>query len=230
MNYQNTFKRFEIKYILTFDQKAAVLASMEGRMKLDRYGRTSIRNIYFDTDNFRLVRRSVERPIYKEKLRVRSYGPATPDSAVFVELKKKYDSVVYKRRLSLPEKDAMSAFAEGRALPVRSQIGDEIEYLREYYGELKPQVFISYEREAYHSLDGSDLRVTFDDNIIYRTTDLSLCSPPSGNRILAPDTVLMELKTAGALPLWLTRVLTKNKIFKTSYSKYGTAYEHICHL
>ncbi len=227
MKYQNTFKRYEIKYILTTSQKETVLAAMNSYMRLDKYGRTTIRNIYFDTNNWRLIRRSVEKPVYKEKLRVRSYGLATPDSNVFVELKKKYKSVVYKRRLVLPECAVMDAFTGSSPLPVQSQIGDEIQYFREYYGELKPRVFLSYEREAYYSLDSSDFRITFDDNILYRTSDLSLCVPPGGKAMLREELVLMEVKTSSAIPLWLTHTLTENRIFKTSFSKYGTAYADI---
>ncbi len=224
MKYQNTFKRYEIKYILSSEQKQALLTAMMPYMMLDDYGRTTIRNIYFDTDDFRLIRRSIEKPVYKEKLRVRSYGLAAPDAGVFVELKKKYRSVVYKRRLVLCECEVMDAFASGRPLPVRSQIGDEIEYFREYYGGPKPKVFLSYDREAYYSLDGSDFRITFDENIMYRTDALSLCVPPGGKSLLGEGLVLMEIKTSGAIPLWLTHSLTENRIFKTSFSKYGTAY------
>ncbi len=224
MKYQNTFRRYEIKYILTLAQREAVLLAMKPYMELDKYGKTTIRNIYFDTDNFRLIRRSIEKPVYKEKLRLRSYSEATPESKIFVELKKKYKSVVYKRRLVLPERDAMDAFTDGTPLPVSSQISDEIEYFREYYGDLMPKVFLSYDREAYYSHDGSELRVTFDDNILYRTDGLSLCLPPSGASILREGLVLMEIKTSGAIPLWLTHTLTENRIFKTSFSKYGTAY------
>ncbi len=224
MKYQNTFRRYEMKYVLSLAQKEAVLAAMQPYMKLDKYGRTTIRNIYFDTDNFRLIRRSIEKPVYKEKLRLRSYLLATHESHVFVELKKKYKSVVYKRRLVLPEGAVMEAFMSSSPLPVQSQIGDEIEYFRAYYGGLTPKVFLSYDREAYYSLDGSDFRITFDDNIMYRTSDLSLCVPPGGKSILGEGLVLMEVKTSGAIPLWLAHTLTENKIFKTSFSKYGTAY------
>ncbi len=227
MNYQNTFKRYEIKYILTSSQKEAVLNTMAPHMRLDKYGRATIRNIYFDTDSFRLIRRSIEKPVYKEKLRIRAYRPTTPEDNVFVELKKKYKSVVYKRRLVLPESAVMEAFDMGKPLPVKSQIGDEMEYFREYYESLKPKVYLSYEREAFYCLDGSDFRITFDDNILYRTDNLSLCSEPGGVSILDDDKVLMEVKTSGALPLWLTKTLTENKIFKTSFSKYGTAYNNM---
>ncbi len=224
MNYQDTFKRYEIKYILSVNQKESVLRAMAPYMQLDEYGRKTIQNIYFDTDNFRLIRRSIEKPIYKEKLRIRSYGVATPTGNVFVELKKKYKSVVYKRRLVLPEKDVTAAFKDETPLPKESQIGDEIQYFREYYEGLKPKVFLSYEREAFYSIDGADLRITFDDNILYRTDDLSLCSPAYGADILEIGKVLMEIKTSGAIPLWMSAVLTKNRIFRTSFSKYGTAY------
>ncbi len=227
MKYQNTFKRYEIKYLITDSQKEAIVSAISPYMSLDKYGRTAIRNIYFDTDNFRLIRRSIEKPVYKEKLRLRSYSLASAESNIFVELKKKYKSVVYKRRLVLPEKEVMGAFLENRPLPVNSQIGDEIEYFREYYSGLMPKVFLSYEREAYYSHDGSDFRITFDENILYRTEDLSLCLPPSGTEILEGGYSLMEVKTSGALPLWLTGVLTENRIFKTSFSKYGRAYEDI---
>ncbi len=227
MKFQSTFKRYELKYLLTGAQKEAVLAAVKPYMLLDNYGRTTIRNIYFDTDNFRLIRRSIEKPVYKEKLRLRSYSLCLPESNIFVELKKKYESVVYKRRLTLPENEVMAAFKDGTPLPVKSQIGDEIEYFREYYGKLMPKVFLTYEREAFYSLDGSDFRITFDDNILYRTDDITLCSPPGGKAILRDELVLMEVKTSGALPLWLTGVLTKNSVFKTSFSKYGTAYADI---
>ncbi len=227
MKYQNTFKRYELKYLLTSAQKEAVLTAISAHMKLDRYGRTTIRNIYFDTDNFRLIRRSLEKPVYKEKLRLRSYSLAAPDTEIFIELKKKYKSVVYKRRLSLPEGQAMSAFLNETPLPIHSQIGDEIEYFRKFYGVLEPKVFLSYEREAFYALDGSDLRITFDDDILYRTTELSLCSEVGGKRVLREGSVLMEIKTSGAIPLWLTNILSANNIHKTSFSKYGTAFADI---
>lgn len=224
MKNEMVFKRYEIKYKITLKQKQIILNTIRPYMQIDEYGRTTIRNIYYDTDNFRLIRRSLEKPMYKEKLRVRSYELASPDKNVFVELKKKYDSVVYKRRIKLPEQKVTTAFEKGEKLPISSQIGNEIEYVRRYYENLKPKVFLSYEREAFFALDKSDLRITFDENILYRDYDLSLCKPVYGTSILEEGYTLMEIKTSGGIPLWLTSVLTKNKIFKTSFSKYGFAY------
>lgn len=226
---QMTFQRYELKYLLTPDQKQAVLQAMEGHMALDQYGRGTIRNIYYDTDTFRLIRRSLERPCYKEKLRVRSYRQVTPEEPVFVELKKKYKSVVYKRRLALPEGLVSQSLAQNAPLPDSSQIGREIDYFRSYYRPLIPTVFLSYQREAYYPLDGGDFRVTFDDHILYRRDRLFLCSEVSGTPILPPGQTLMEIKTSGGIPLWMTHVLTRAHIFKTSYSKYGTAYQHMTH-
>ena len=89
MAYQTTFERYEIKYLLTPQQKELLLRAMQGRMQLDQFGRSTIRNIYYDTDTFRLIRRSLEKPTYKEKLRIRSYRQVRPGDPVFVELKKK---------------------------------------------------------------------------------------------------------------------------------------------
>lgn len=228
MAYQMTFKRYELKYIMNRQQKENILRSIEEHMKLDQYGRTTIRNIYFDTDTYRLIRRSLEKPAYKEKLRVRSYCPASGDSPVFVELKKKYKHVVYKRRLVCPEKKVMECFGSGKPLPDQSQIGREIRYFWEYYKTLHPTVFLSYEREAFYSLEGDDFRVTFDENILYRENDLSLGSAVYGTSVLEDGLTLMEIKTSGGIPLWMSEALTRNHLYKTSFSKYGAAYQQMC--
>lgn len=224
MAFQTVFRRYESKYMLTVEQKQKILQAMRPYMQLDQYGRTTIRNLYFDTDDFRLVRRSNERPVYKEKLRIRSYAQATAQSTVFVELKKKYESVVYKRRLSLPEQAAMS-WTQGK-IPCEenTQIAAEIDYFLTYYQTLRPRVFLSYEREAFYSLGGDDFRVTFDDAILCRQDDLSLCSEVYGEPLLPAGTVLMEIKCSGGIPLWMIRVLSEERIYKTTFSKYGTAY------
>lgn len=225
MDFQSVFQRYELKYLLTTAQKETILRAMEPHMALDQYGRTVIRNIYFDTDTYRLIRKSIERPVYKEKLRIRSYGEVTEQSIVFVELKKKLDSVVYKRRLSLPEAAAMD-WVQGGAFPgEKTQIAREIEYFLAYYQTVRPAAFLSYEREAYYAPGGGDFRVTFDDKVLCRQEELSLCSGVWGTPILADGLVLMEIKCAGGIPLWMTRVLTEERICKTSFSKYGTAYE-----
>ncbi len=224
MAFQAVFKRYELKYMLTLEQKEKILETMSNYMELDKYGCTTIRNIYFDTDNYRLIRRSIEKPAYKEKLRIRSYTQATSESIVFVELKKKYEKIVYKRRLPLRERDAMEWVCREKTCPVNTQISREIDYFIDFYGKLKPTVFLSYQREAYYDKLGGDFRVTFDDNILARQTDVNLCSKVYGTPILPEGKVLMELKCSGGIPLWMVSVLSRERIYKTSFSKYGTAY------
>ena len=218
---QTVFERVEMKYIITKTQKRAILAEMEPYMRMDKYGRTVIRNLYFDTDSYLLIRRSIDKPIYKEKLRLRSYG----DERVFAELKKKYKKVVYKRRIEMQEEQAMDWLCGRKSCESHTQITDEINYFLKYYQTLRPVLFLSYEREAYKTREKSDFRVTFDDTVLCRQTDLSLGSPPYGQPVLDEGLVLMEIKCSGGVPLWMTHLLSKEKIYKTSFSKYGTAYQ-----
>lgn len=224
MAFQTIFKRYELKYMLTLTQKEKVLEAMKPYMKLDKYGRTTIRNLYYDTDTYLLIRRSIEKPAYKEKLRVRSYSKASPDSTVFVELKKKHKHIVYKRRVSLPNNKAIQWLSGEGNTDRKTQIISEINYFLGYYATLHPTVFLSYEREAFYANDGSDFRVTFDDNVLCRQEDLSLESEVYGTPILPQGQVLMEIKCSGGIPLWMAEVLSREKIYKTSFSKYGTAY------
>ena len=225
MAVQTVFRRYELKYLLTMAQKETVLKAMQPYMTLDKYGRTTIRNLYYDTDTYLLIRRSIEKPAYKEKLRIRSYSRVDGDSTAFVELKKKYKSVVYKRRISLPYAEATAWLSREKHPDKHTQIANEIDYFLDYYGSLHPTVFLSYVREAYYTNDGSDFRVTFDDSILCRQENLSLASNVYGTPILPEGKVLMEIKCSGGIPLWMTRVLSKERIYKTSFSKYGTAYQ-----
>lgn len=225
MAFTEIFERQEYKYIMTKKQKAEVLKEMkEHDVFIDSYGRTTIRNIYYDTDNYRLIRRSIESPVYKEKLRVRSYELSHDDSTVFVELKKKYDHIVYKRRIPLKTTDAERWLAGEAKRPVNSQIAREVDYFLEFYKGLKPVLFLSYEREAYFHKKGGDLRITFDENILSRQTDVSLKAEASGEYVLMPGLTLMEIKCSDAMPKWLSHILSKNNLYKTSFSKYGNAY------
>lgn len=224
---QTIFKRYEFKYLVNTEQKEKIITAMNQYMQPDKYGRATIRNIYFDTDNYLLIRRSIEKPIYKEKLRIRSYCKTDTNSKVFVELKKKYKSVVYKRRIVLPQNEAMDWVCGNGDCSKPSQITNEIEYFINFYKTLRPAVFLSYEREAFAARDGSDFRVTFDKNILCRQNDLSLCSDVYGDLILPENMSIMELKCSGGIPLWMTEILTREHIYKTSFSKYGTAYKNM---
>ena len=238
MGYQAVFKRYEIKYMVTAEQKTRILKAMEPYMEMDRFGRSTVRNIYFDTDDFVLARHSIVRPDFKEKLRIRSYSEADADSTVFVELKRKFDGIVYKRRVGLRETDAMRWMAGSKdpsithnLSAVSPQVTSEIEYFKSMYCGLKPVIYLSYDREAYRMKNGTpadaggpDFRVTFDSNTRCRESDLTLRSEAYGKPMLKEGMFLMELKCPGAIPMWMTKILSAEKIYKTSFSKYGTAY------
>lgn len=226
MKPQMIFQRYELKYCMDLCQMQAVLTAMAPHMVPDEYSHSSIRNLYLDTPNFRLIRRSLEKQEYKEKLRIRSYGRAGAETPVFMELKKKYCSVVYKRRISMLQHQALECVAGTERWP-DSQIGAELAYAAEFYQNLRPSVFLSYERDSYRGVEDEDFRVTFDTEIRYRQEELTLDSDPWGIPILAPGQVLMELKVAGRLPLWMAHVLSEQRLFKRPFSKYGMAYQDI---
>ena len=223
--YQGTFKRYEKKYLVTQQQYNALAKAFAARMVPDRFAESTISNIYYDTPDFRLIRKSIEKPVYKEKLRLRSYGPAGPDDNTFLELKKKYKGIVYKRRICLPERDAMNYLNGTSPLPMQTQIAKELDWFLAFYRDLQPVVHLSYDRTAFYSIEDPDLRITFDRNICFRTDDLSLQSLPGGRFVIRPGESIMEIKAAGAMPLWLTALLTQANAKRTPFSKYGTAYQ-----
>lgn len=224
MNNIMTFKRREIKYLLDDDEYNSLKERLQARLVEDEHGRSTICNIYYDTPDFRIIRKSLEKPVYKEKLRLRSYGTAEAEDKVFVELKKKYNGIVYKRRETLTLAQSDEYLAGHTKAPCDTQIFREIDWFRDYYGNLKPAMYISYEREAYYSLENPDLRITFDRDIMYRSYNLSLAAGVEGESILEAGQHLMELKAGGAIPVWLTKILDELGIYPVSFSKYGRAY------
>lgn len=217
------FRRREQKYLLNAEQLQALEQLMAARMKPEKYWKSDVRNIYFDTPDRRMIRRSIEDPVYKEKLRLRCYGPADGTSEVFLELKKKYKGIVYKRRVSLTLDEAVKYMADKQACLGIGQIGNEIDYVKRFYPDLAPAMYLSYDRLAWKSPD-SDLRITVDRNIRYREDPLDLTVPPSGQTLLEPGQGLMEIKTAESIPLWMVDFLNQHQIRKASFSKYGRAY------
>ena len=215
MGYQYVFQRHEVKYLLTDQQLTHVRQGMAARMRPDEHGRSTLCNVYVDTPDRLLIRRSLEHPLYKEKLRVRSYGVARPDSPAFVELKKKYRHVVYKRRVATTERQARAYLAGTATLPA-GQIAREIDFCLSRYETLVPSVQLSYEREAFFDRDDRAFRVTFDQNVLWRDRDLALTSAIYGEPLLPPGRTLMEVKAGGAFPLWMAALLSSCDALKDS--------------
>ena len=248
-SFTDTFERKEVKYRLNAKQHREVLDALAGRMAADEYGRTRITSLYFDTPTRDLIARSLEKPLYKEKLRVRWYGTPTSGERVYVEIKKKYDGIVYKRRVGC-SLTAAYAYLMGRvpyenacvqnplsdqlqqeeALTLHSiQIAREIDAFTERYRNLRPSMYIVCERTAYAPVPGADadgLRITFDSGVAYR--DVLAGEREAGSAfhpLLGLGETIMEVKTAGAYPSWLVEVLGGCQAYPSSFSKYGAAYQ-----
>jgi len=220
---QSCFERYEKKYLLTREQYRAFRRGMAPYMQPDQHPRYSISNIYYDTQHYDLIRTSLEKPVYKEKLRLRSYGIPGSGDNVFVEIKKKFDGVVYKRRVTM-ELEQAEGYLRGENPGDGSQISREIDWFLQSYRP-EPKVFIAYDREAWAAADGGELRLTFDTALRARSNDVDLSRGSHGVPLLQEDLILMEIKIPGAAPLWLARLLAENRISPTSFSKYGTYYK-----
>lgn len=221
---QYTFKRYEKKFLLTKEQYSEILSRLRAKMQEDGYGLHTICNIYFDTDNFDLVRASVEKPVYKEKFRLRSYGIPMQDDTVFAEIKKKFDGVVYKRRIDALPSEINAFVLNGQHLQQDEQIQREIQWFLHLYCPV-PKVFIGYERLAFLGIEEPELRVTFDRNIRFRRRRLDLCAGDEGEPVLPEDMIVMEVKASSAIPLWLVSLLSRHQIYATNFSKYGICYQ-----
>ncbi len=189
-----------------------------------------IYNIYYDTPDNLLIRRSIEKPYYKEKLRLRSYySPAAPDSSVFLEVKKKVGGIVTKRRVSMALQEA-DAYVQTRVKPycerfIDRQVMRELDIFLNFYSTLQPRQYISYQRAAYFGKDDPEFRLTFDRQITARRYDLTLAKESYGEQIILPDQRIMEIKVPGSIPLWMSQALSRLEIRRISFSKYGTAYK-----
>lgn len=216
-------KRYELKYLLSREQTDYLRKRLAGHMEVDKYGKTSIASLYYDTPSYQLIRTSVEKPPFKEKIRLRSYGIATEESPVYLELKRKAYGIVYKRRVETTIPLVHRFFAGDGDICSPGQINKEITTFRDYYKTLVPACLIIYDRVAYFE-PGGDLRLTIDENPRYRTDDLTLTKSMEGKPLLDDGWTILEVKVQEAMPLWLTRILDDGRIYKNSFSKYGEAF------
>lgn len=228
--FKTIFKRIERKYVMSTDKYEALMADISEWLYPDDFPHGTVSSMYLDTPNFLLIRNSIDAKKYKEKLRVRGYNEINGDSKVFLEIKKKLMGIVYKRRVAVTLEQAMD-YIYNRVKPVDSQIMNEIDYAMNLYGWPQPAAVVSYERDAYKIKNHKHLRLTFDTQVRCRFTDPTLDAGNHGEEVLPSDRVIMEFKTDGAMPLWLSAALDKHQIYPTSFSKYGTAYKkQICNV
>ena len=217
-------KRYEMKYILTKEQLSFLKDALKSHMIVDQYGKTSIASIYYDTPDYRLIRASIEKPSYKEKMRLRSYGLVERGEPVYLEIKRKCEGIVYKRRIETSEGDVKRFLSYESDDIADGQIAKEITYFRDFYKELEPKIMIAYDRTSYKEVDG-DIRLTIDENPRFRTYDLNLHTSMDGQLLLPAGEAILEIKVQQEMPLWLVNILSQGKIYKTSFSKVGEAYK-----
>lgn len=221
---QTVFNRVEKKYKLSEERFHAIWEDLMEHMEVDEYGKHTICNIYYDTPDDLLIRRSIEKPVYKEKLRLRSYGTPQLSDNVFLEIKKKYDGIVNKRRIQLPLQAAYDYLTYGVHPFDQTQILSEMDYFLSLY-DLSPKLFLAYERVALFGKEDPAFRITFDTNIRSRTEDLRLDHGSHGTLLFNDNTHLMEVKITNSTPLWFSKLLTKHQTYNTSFSKYGNIYK-----
>lgn len=220
------FERHEKKYIVSAEQYRLLLDELEPYMQYDQYGLHTIMTIYYDTEDYSLIRHSLDKPTFKEKLRLRSYGQPDKNDLIYLELKKKLGGITYKRRMPITLQSA-NQYLEKGIVPEENiddpQTFGEINWFIQQIN-VGPKVALSYERIALCGRTDADLRMTFDADIRWRDHHLDLSEGDYGSLLTEPDTRLLEIKTLGALPLWLCRLLSALKIYPVSFSKYGTVY------
>lgn len=218
------FRRVEKKYIITRDQYLKLKEEIKDKMKEDEHGKSTICNIYFDTEQYELIRHSITKPVYKDKIRLRSYNIPTLESTIYLEIKRKCDGVVSKRRIEMTLNNFYEQLKNDKA--ENSQVKKELDYYFSHYN-LKPTMSLSYYRRAYYDKENQDFRITFDSNIIARNYDLEIEKGNFGTNILQEDKYIMEIKTLGAIPIWFVKLLDELKICPCGFSKYGEAYTQL---
>lgn len=219
----NFFKRVEKKYILNKEQYIFFKEAIKDKMIEDEHGKSTICNIYLDTEKYDLIRHSITKPRFKDKVRLRSYNIPTLNDNVYLEIKRKYNGVVSKRRIEIPLKEFYNYINKKNPNIQECQIKQEIDYYFEHYS-LKPTMFLSYYRRAYYDKENKDFRLTFDSNILARNYDLEIEKGNYGINILEKDKYIMEIKTLGSMPMWIVKLLDEIQICPCGFSKYGEAY------
>ena len=221
------FNRVEQKYILTEKQYKELFKKIESHLEKDYYYQSKICNLYFDNDKNNLIVSSLERPIFKEKIRLRSYNVPNLDDIVYLELKGKYDWVVFKRRCEIILDDFYKYIETGIIQEkYNNQIMKENDYVIKKFN-LKPKIFIGYDRLSFYDKDDINFRVTFDSNLRSRVDELKLELGDNGN-LFDKGLYIMEVKSLSSIPLWFTRILSEMKIYKNNFSKYGEIYIEQC--
>jgi len=229
---ENIFIRDERKYLISSSKGAVLQALLNKHMEIDHSGEYLVQNIYFDNENWDVIRESMEKPFYKEKLRLRYYNQFNSASTGYLELKKKFDGIVYKRRIAFALNKIKTGSVCEIVLEDNSQISREIGYFIQNKS-VSEKIHVAYKRIAFNGIEEKDFRVTFDRDVNFHIVrpDTAFSGRPCFNfhsdysrQVLNQNQIIMEIKAAGAVPLWFSKTLSELKIFPASFSKVGICY------
>ncbi|EOH90947.1 polyphosphate polymerase domain-containing protein [Enterococcus pallens] len=222
------FERREKKYLMTPEKFDLLLTRLQEYMTIDEYGLHTIHTIYYDTEDLAVIRHSVDKPKFKEKMRLRSYGLATNQSTVYLELKKKVAGVTYKRRTAMTYQEAKNFLNYGVKPQEQKQIFKELDWYTQQQ-KLQSTVLISYDRIALKHKKDENFRITFDQNIRYSLEhfELDQVDQHPQIRLTTEPTVLMEVKIFEAFPLEISRLFSELQIFQGKFTKYGNVYHWV---
>lgn len=224
---QKQFRRKESKYIVD----KAVFAQLETELKTymvaDEYANSTITNIYFDNEQFEMIQDAIDKKYGREKVRMRVYdAQPSKNSQAFLEIKKKENKIGFKYRLTSTPLAVMEYVEKGLADQTMAdeKVMSELATLKKRYGSIKPKMYIYYDRVSFKGKEDQKVRVTVDQNLLYRADHIDVERGRFGKALLDPDKVILEIKVAEEQPTWLVDLLEKYQIQKQSFSKYGNAY------
>lgn len=229
------FKRYELKYLLHWDAYIAFRERLLPYMQYDTYGNAdgkyNIISLYYESEEKDIYYETMNKLPFRQKLRLRVYDQADLSSPSFIEVKQKFKNVVNKRRTVIPLNEAYSILSK----PYDEQLIEQVEssnpqilkealHFKNLY-ELKPATIVSYDRQALSGVleNESDLRVTFDYNLMCRTDDLRLENGPEGMYFLDREMVILEVKVSNSVPFWLARLLSEFNFTQQGFSKFCTS-------
>lgn len=232
---KEVFNRNELKYIVKSNVQKDLVAALKPYMCMDEFGDEegfySISNIYYDTHDYYFYQQNINRDVFRQKLRLRAYGKASLEDTVFLEIKKKYKGVVYKRRTLMKLKDAYRFLEPSVKLEdlknfdnSNPQILREIYFLKTFY-KLEPKMVLSYDRQAFQGINDPEVRVTFDRSLRSRNYDLRIEHGSYGANFVDNGMMLMEVKVGASVPLWLVRILNEFSCRRQRFSKYSACVE-----
>jgi len=233
--------RFELKYLITEAQAAAIERYIRPFLPPDRYsklqrgGMYPIVSLYLDSPDLQLCRETLYGVKNRFKLRIRSYTDE-PEYPRFFEIKRRINRVIMKSRARVTDRD-VPLLLQGRSLPPQGYSTDEaaLNQFQLYVASIhaRPMVLIRYMRQAFENSSENRVRVTFDRQLCYKVTrepKVRLGGSGWQHNSVTRGNVILEIKFTGRYPAWLARMVAHFDLNARSISKFATSIEQACEL